>query len=146
MPPQPRQGPIASWAAQMVGTVVVAIMVLAFVKTMGAPFPRPADELQRYVMSAILGAAVPAIFYLRPFKARLNADEAAMRASGGAPDPRARAALMRSLAIGGALCDLPMAVGALHLFFGGDSRWFVGAALVTIAVRLSYRPFLKLAR
>ena len=141
--PQPRQGPIAAWLAQMVGTVVVAIAIYAFVKAMGAPFQGEHELLRRYIMSAILGATVPALFYLRTFRRRLNADEAAASARGNAPDPQARAALMKSLAIGSALCELPMAVGALHLFFGGESRWFVGAALITLAVRLSYRPFTR---
>lgn len=141
--PQPRQAPIAAWLSQMVGTVVVAIAVYAFVKAMGAPFNPEHYTLQRYIMSAILGASVPALFYLRVYRRRLDADEAALRARGDVPDPEARAALLRSLAIGSALCELPMAVGALHLFFGGEGRWFIGATLITLAVRLSYRPFTR---
>ena len=34
-----------------------------------------------------------------------------------------------------------MALGVVQLFFGGEQRWFLGATLVTIALRLSYRPF-----
>jgi hypothetical protein len=37
-----------------------------------------------------------------------------------------------------------MALGVIHLFFGGDTRWFIYATLITIVVRLSYRPFTKL--
>ena len=29
-------------------------------------------------------------------------------------------------------------------FLGGETRWFIYATLITIAVRLSYRPFAKL--
>ena len=34
-----------------------------------------------------------------------------------------------------------MAIGVLQLCFGGETRWFLGATLITIALRLSYRPF-----
>ena len=30
-----------------------------------------------------------------------------------------------------------------NFFFGGETRWFLGATLITIALRLSYRPFNK---
>jgi hypothetical protein len=36
-----------------------------------------------------------------------------------------------------------MAMGVLHLLFGGETRWFLGATLLTIVLRLSYRPFKK---
>ena len=32
---------------------------------------------------------------------------------------------------------------ALVALGGGETRWFLGATLVTIALRLSYRPFNK---
>jgi hypothetical protein len=51
--------------------------------------------------------------------------------------------LKKGLSIGGALCELPMAMGVVQLFFGGETRWFLGATLITIALRLSYRPFNK---
>jgi hypothetical protein len=143
--PHPRQGPVASWVAQMVGTLVLAAVVLAFVKAIGAPLSTGNYDWQRFMMGGILVAALPAVIYLRVFKPRLNADEAAVKRSGVA-DPEVRKALMKSLAIGGALCELPMALGALHLFFGGETRWFVYATLITIAVRLSYRPFNRLPR
>ena len=141
--PHPRQALVASWVAQMVGTLVLAAVVLAFVKSVGAPLSSAPHDWQRYVFAAILAAAAPALWYLRTFKARLNADEAAVRERNGTPDPAARQALMKSLSFGGALCELPMAVGVLHLFFGGETRWFLGATLVTIAIRLSYRPFTR---
>jgi hypothetical protein len=141
--PQPRQALVASWVAQMIGTVVIAAVVLAFVKSIGAPLSSGAYEYQRYMMGAILVAAIPALGYLRVFKPLLLADEAALKAR-GVPDPAARKALLRSLAIGGALCELPMALGVIHLFLGGETRWFLYATLITIVVRLSYRPFTKL--
>jgi hypothetical protein len=141
--PQPRQALVASWVAQMVGTVVIAAVVLAFVKGIGAPLSSGAYDFQRLMMGAILVAAIPALAYLRVFKPLLLADEAALKAR-GVPDPVARKALLRSLSIGGALCELPMALGVIHLFFGGDTRWFIYATLITIVVRLSYRPFTKL--
>ena len=144
--PHPRQGIVAAWLSQMVGTIVLAIVILAFVKAVGAPFAGSGRDLHRYVFTAILGATAPALYYLRPYKARLLADEAAMGERGGTPEPATRKALLRSLAIGGALCELPMAVGALDLFLGGESRWFVGAAVITLAMRLSYRPFIRPVR
>jgi len=141
--PQPRQALVASWVAQMVGTIVLAIVVLTFVKGIGAPLSTAAYDFQRYMMGAILVAALPALAYLRVFKPLLVADEAALK-SRGAPEPAVRKALLRSLAIGGALCELPMALGVVHLFFGGDTRWFIYATLITIVVRLSYRPFTRL--
>ena len=141
--PQPRQALVASWVAQMIGTIVIAVVVLAFVKSIGAPLSSGAYDFQRFMMGAILVAAIPALAYLRVFKPLLLADEAAIAAR-GAPDAAARKALLRSLAIGGALCELPMALGVIHLFLGGETRWFVYATLITIAVRLSYRPFTRL--
>jgi hypothetical protein len=141
----PRQAPVAAWVAQMIGTLVLAAVVLAFVKAVGAPLATGAYDFQRYAMLAILGAAVPALVYLRHYKRIVLADERALR-EGGHPDPAARTLLLRSLALGGALCELPMALGVLHLMFGGDTRWFLCATLVTIAVRLSYRPFTRTPR
>jgi hypothetical protein len=143
--PDPRQRLVATWLAQVVGTLVVAAVIAAYVKAQGAPFAGGgrAAAFERYVFTAILGAAVPALYYLRPYKARLMADAAATQARGGTPDPVPRQALMKSLSIGGALCELPMAVGALDLFFGGALRWFVGATIITLAIRLSYRPFTR---
>jgi len=141
--PHPRQALVASWVAQMIGTLVLAAAVLAFVKGAGVKLSDPNPEVQRYMMIAILVAAGPALAYLRGYKRRLIADEKAVRERGGVPEPAARAALMKSLAIGGALCELPMAVGVLQMLFGGETRWFLGATLVTIAVRLSYRPFTR---
>jgi len=141
--PHPRQGLLAAWLSQMVGTVVLAAIVLAFVRASGAPFRGAAEELHRHVFMAIMGAAVPALYYLRAYKSRLDADAAALRAGNAVPDPVRRKALLRSLALGGALCELPMAVGALDLFTGGEPRWFIGATLITLAIRLSYRPFVR---
>ena len=138
---QARQALIATWVAQMIGTIVLAAVVLAYVRSAGAPFATTGEsEWRKYAMLGILVAIAPALLYLRTFKARLNADEAAAEAR-GAPDPALRAILRKSLAIGGGLCELPMAMGVVQLFFGGETRWFLGATLVTIALRLSYRPF-----
>lgn len=142
--PQPRQALWTVWVAQIVGTIVVALIVAAFVRAQGAPFAGAGGHgFDRYALTAILGAAVPALWFLRRYKARLEADAAALRAPGGTPDPSRRRELLRGLSIGGALCELPMAVGALNLFCGGDSRWFVGATFITLAIRLSYRPFVR---
>ena len=135
-----RQPLVMSWLAQMVGTIVLAAAVMIFVKTIGARFASESEDWKRYAMMGILAGAVPALAYLRTFKRRLDADEAAFRRL-GSPDPGARAILAKSLVIGGALAELPMAMGVVQLFFGGDTRWFLGATMVTIALRLSYRPF-----
>jgi hypothetical protein len=70
----------------------------------------------------------------------LNNDVRALRER-GAPDPLARQELMRKLQVGGVLCELPLALGAIYLMAGGEKRWFVTAACVSLALRLSYRPF-----
>ena len=142
--PHPRQALVASWLAQVVGTIVIAAVVYAFVHAAGAPFSA-ADAMKPYVFTAILGAAAPALYYLRLYKSRLDADAVAISRRGGSPDPQLRRSLLRSLAIGGALCELPMAAGALDLFLGGEPRWFIGATLITLAIRLSYRPFTRAA-
>jgi hypothetical protein len=141
--PHPRQGLIAAWVAQMVGTIAVAVVVAAYVKARGAPFASEGFGLQRYVFTAILAATVPALYFLRAFKAKLDADALAIRERGGVPDAARRKAVLKSLAVGSALCELPMAVGALDLFFGGEMRWFVAATFITLALRLSYRPFVR---
>ena len=138
-----RQALVNTWLAQMIGTIVLCGAVLVLVKTMGAPFSVQATEWKRWSMMAVLLGAVPPLAYLRTFKARLNADDRLERQR-GAPDAAARMALRKSLTLGGALCEVPMAMGVVQLFFGGDTRWFLGATLVTIAMRLSYRPFLRL--
>ena len=145
--PHPRQAPIASWVGQMVGTLVLAGVVYAFIKATGAGLtdPRAHAELQRHALWIILLAALPALYYLRTFKRSLIVDEDAVAAR-GAPEPAARKALMRSLAIGGALCELPMAFGVLNLFLGGKLSAFVGATVITIVIRLSYRPFTRSPR
>ena len=139
---QPRQALVASWLAQMVGTIVLAVVVLTFVKSTQMSISDAAKDWNRYNLGFILLASGPALFYLRTFRTRLSADEAAVRGR-GSPDPAARPALLKSLSIGGALCELPMAFGVLQLLLGGETRWFLGATLVTIAIRLSYRPFTR---
>jgi hypothetical protein len=140
--PQSRQGLVASWVAQMIGTLALTGAVLAFVRSMGAPFPAAETDWKRYAMLGVIAGVAPALLYLRTFKRALDAYEASARTRLDG-DPAARQALARALAIGGALCEIPMAMGALQLFFGGETRWFLGAALVTIALRLSYRPFTR---
>ena len=139
-PRDPRQALVATWAGQLVGTVVIAMGVYYFIEYAGSPFGAGHEEWARWASHAILLGALPATVYVRKFKARLDADEAAVRAR-GTPDPVIRAAVTRSLVVGGALCELPMAMGVLHLLLGGQTRWFIGSVLITLALRLSYRPF-----
>ena len=137
-----RQAPVASWVAQMAGTLVLALAVYAFLGGVGTPFPSIDPDWKRYAVAGILLGIIPPMLYLRIFKEALTADEAAVRAR-GTPDPVIRPIFMRALAIGGALCEIPMAMGVLHLIFGGETRWFVGATVITIALRVSYRPFTR---
>jgi hypothetical protein len=138
----PRQVPVASWVAQMIGTIVLALAVYAFLGGVGTPFPSIDPDWKRYAVGGILLGIVPPMLYLRIFKEALVADEAAVRAH-GVPDPVIRPIFLRALAIGGALCEIPMAMGVLHLLFGGETRWFVGATAITILMRISYRPFTR---
>ena len=140
VPRHPRQGVIATWAGQIVGTIVIAVAVYYYFRYMGSPFGTGHEEWAKWASHAILLFALPAAMYLRRYKPWVDADEDAVRAHGVA-DPAIRAGLLRSLAVGGALCELPLAMGVLHLLLGGETRWFVGAAMVTLALRLSYRPF-----
>jgi hypothetical protein len=141
----PRQPLVAAWIAQMASTVVLARVIYGFVHAMGAPFST-ADAMKPYAFTAILGAAIPALYYLRHYKARLDADAVVEARNAGRPDPQLRRAVMRALAIGGALCELPMAIGALDLCLGGEPRWFIGATFITLAIRLSYRPVTRAGR
>jgi hypothetical protein len=138
-----RQALVNTWLAQMVGTIVLCGAVLVLVKAMGTPFSVQENDWKRWAMAAVLLGAVPPLAYLRTFKSRLNLDDRLERRH-GAPDAAARLALRKSLVLGGALCEVPMAMGVVQLFFGGDTRWFLGATMVTIAMRLSYRPFIRL--
>ncbi|HET7730192.1 MAG TPA: hypothetical protein VFK48_09180 [Usitatibacter sp.] len=137
-----RQALVQAWVAQMIGTIVLCGAVLVFVKAMGTPFSTGENEWKRYAMLGVMLGGIPALAYMRTYKAALNLDDRLERER-GVPDPAARIALRRGLTIGGALCEIPMAMGVVQLFFGGDTRWFLGATLVTIALRLSYRPFIR---
>jgi hypothetical protein len=97
-------------------------------------------EWKRYVFVAVLGAAAPALIYLRHYKQLLDYD-AALERQRGTADPSARGLLTKALTVGGVLCDIPMAVGAIQMLLGGELRWFLGATMVTLALRLSFRPF-----
>jgi hypothetical protein len=133
--------PVLVWGAQLAGTVGIAVALYLFFGQ-GAPVFKAIDpEWTKFGLYGILAAGIPAIWYVRRFKRALNADMAAVARQGGVPDPRLRQELMRKMSVGGALCELPLALGALYLMAGGESRWFVGAAAVSIALRLSYRPF-----
>jgi hypothetical protein len=129
------------WGAQLAGTVAIAVAIYLFLGKGGAVFAGVDPEWTRYGLYGILAAGAPAIWYVRRFKRALDADMAAVKRQGGVPDPRLRGELLRKLTFGGVLCELPLALGALYLMAGGESRWFVGAAAVSIALRLSYRPF-----
>jgi hypothetical protein len=121
--------------------VAIAVAIYLFFGQ-GTPFFANADpEWMRYGLYGILAAAGPAVWYVRRFKRSLDADIAATKARAGVPDPALRAELLRKLSIGGALCELPLALGALYLMAGGERRWFIAAACVSLALRLSYRPF-----
>ena len=141
--PATRRTLVTAWAVQIVQTLVLAAVVLFFVNRIGGAAGTGAKEWERYALYGLLAAAIPAMLYVRWFKRILDQDEAAMQARGGEPEPRIRTTLRRALTLGGALCDLPMALGVLFLMFGGDKRYFIGGTLITLAMRLSYRPFVR---
>jgi hypothetical protein len=143
-PAHQRQTLVAAWVAQLIGTIVLAAAVMAFVRGVMGPLTSGDTQWKRYAFSGIFVAAVPALIYLRTFKQRLDDDEILLQKNGGRPDAAARALLTKALSIGGAFCELPQAMGVVYLFMGGETRWFLGATLVTIALRLSYRPFHRL--
>lgn len=129
------------WGAQVFGTVGIAVAIYLFFGSGEAIIKGVSPDWLRHGLIGILAASAPALWYLRSFKATLDADIAAANARSGLPDPRRRQELLRKLSVGGALCELPLALGVLYLLAGGEQRWFVGAACVTLALRLSYRPF-----
>ena len=133
------------WGAQVAGTIAIALAIYFFLGN-SAPLILVDPEWTRQGFVGILAMSVPALWYLRKFKRALDADIAATRARGGAPDPPLRNELLRKLSIGGALCELPLALGVIYLLAGGEKRWFIGAACITLALRLSYRPFTAKAR
>jgi hypothetical protein len=140
----PNQALVNAWLVQMIGTVVLAGAVLMFFKSgvmPKAPGTEGGINWPLYALYAATAAIIPAMLYLRNFSHVLHVDRAAMQANGGVPDPTIRPVLMRALRVGGALSELPQAFGVLHLILGGETRWFLGATVVTIALRLSYRPF-----
>ena len=129
------------WASQVVGTLAIAFAIYLFFGQ-GKPFIEGVDpDWTRFGLIGILAAGAPALAYLRRFAATLDADLKAMQARNGVPDPQARQDLLRKLQLGGVLCELPLALGAIYLMVGGEKRWFVTAACVSLALRLSYRPF-----
>ena len=133
--------PVLVWGTQLAGTAAVAIAIYLFFGHGSPVFANVDPEWMRYGVYAILAAAGPALWYVRRFKRTLDADIAAANSRGGVADPQLRSALLRKLQIGGALCELPLALGALHLMAGGERRSFIAGACVSLALRLSYRPF-----
>lgn len=143
--PEPfsRRPIVLAWTVQMVQTVVLAGVILLFVNELAGRAGTIGKEWERYAVWGLVLAALPATLYVRWFKRLLNADDAAMAQRNGIPEPGIRNTLRRALTLGGALCDLPMALGLLILILGGDRRYFIGGTFITLAVRLSYRPFTR---
>ena len=128
------------WGAQLAGTLGVAVAIYFFFGS-APPMLHLDPELMRYAFMAMRGAAVPALYFLRGYRALVSADGAAARSRGGTPEPAVRIALLRKMSVGGALCELPLVVGVIALLAGGGTRLFITAACVTLALRLSFRPF-----
>ena len=123
--------------------MAIALAIYLFFKFQGIePVAAPESFWARYGAYALLAAGVPALSYVRTFKRSLNA-YAASATSAGTHDAERHLDLLRRLSIGGALCELPMALGVLQLLTGGEMRLFVGGAIITLAMRLSYRPFTR---
>jgi hypothetical protein len=133
--------PVLVWGAQLAGTVAIAIVIYLFLGGRAAVIQGVDPAWTRFGLLGILLASGPALWYVRRYKRTLDADIAAARARGGAPDPQQRRELLRKLSVGGALCELPLALGVIYLLAGGELRYFVAAACVSVALRLSYRPF-----
>jgi hypothetical protein len=143
--PHPAQPLILRWLSQVVGTIAIAGIVYAFFPH-AAP-PVAADPaLRDYIMFAGFVAIAPSMLYLRTYKRHLMADARATHEGGGTPDPVKRKEIMKALAIGGALAELPLAAGLGYLFFGGEMKWFMTAAVITLTLRLTYRPFTFIPR
>ncbi len=132
--------PATIWGAQLAGTIGIALAIYFFFGASNPIFHLD-PEWMRYGFMAMLGAAVPALWYLRGFRQVLDADASAAKAHGGEPQPDVRIALLRKMSVGGALCELPLVVGVLFLLAGSGTRLFITAAFVTLALRLSFRPF-----
>ena len=141
--PLTRQGLVQKWLVQIVTALVLCGVILVFVRNGNFQIGSYPDDWKRYGIYVLLLACVPAVIYLRRYKAILDQDLRLERERGGSPEPATRHLLARALGLGGALCDLPMALGALQLMMGGETRWFVGGTMLAIALRLSYRPFIK---
>ena len=140
--PASRQGLVASWVAQMIGTIVLCGAAIAFMRTIGKPLVDGDTVWKDYAAMGIIAGLAPALLYLRWYKRILDQDVRLER-SRSTPDPEARRVLQKALLLGGALCELPMAMGVVYLLLGGEMRWFLGSTFLTIALRLSYRPFTK---
>jgi hypothetical protein len=140
----PNQALVTAWVVQLIGTMVLAGIVLVFFKSSGTVLKDVDPKWALYALYAATAAIIPPILYLRNYKKVLDLDRLGVAARGGTPDPEVRTFLMRALRVGGALCELPQAFGVVHILLGGETRWFLGATLVTIALRLSYRPFERL--
>jgi tellurite resistance protein TehA-like permease len=138
--PHPAQPLVLRWLSQVVGTVAIAAIVyFLFPQVAGM---QPADPaLRDYIMFAGFVLIAPSMLYLRTYKRHLMADARATHERGGSPDPEKRKAIMAAQAIGGALSELPLAAGLGYLFFGGEMKWFMTAAVITLTLRLTYRPF-----
>ena len=138
---QPPSNPLVlTWLAQLVGTSVIALVLWYYVGKNGAPLGHLDPVWAHYAIIAGLLSIIPSLVYLPSFKAALDRYLVAQHRS-QAPDPALRTAVASKLAIGGALTELPMAFGALHLLMGGETRWFILAVLVSLALRGSFRPF-----
>ena len=124
--------------------MAIAFAIYLFFKFQGIePVAAPESFWARYGVYALMAACAPALYYLRTFKRALNAWVASMRRPGTQDNNAVRTELLRRLSIGGALCELPMAVGVLQLVSGGEMRLFIGGAFFAVAMRLSYRPFVR---
>ena len=136
-PPITRQALVHAWVAQMIGTVVLCGAVMVLVKTVGAPFSAPNNEWKQWAIFGVLLSGIPALAYMRTFKARLNLDDRLARER-GAPDPTARA---RCCGRSRGRCPLRAADGDGGLGSSSSRRdsWSVRNH-GTIALRLSYRP------
>ncbi|QJR14962.1 hypothetical protein [Usitatibacter palustris] len=145
--PSPQQLPnplVLTWVVQLIGTMVIAVVVYFYVQKAGAPWTGLDAEWARYALIGGLLSIIPALLYLTTYRRVLDpylADQKSEK-----PNPALRTAVASKLAIGGALAELPMAFGSAHLLMGGEMRWFLSGVLVSLALRTSFRPFIRKAR
>src|SRR5436190_23445205 len=96
-PANPQQPLINAWLGQVVGTMVLAGVVMVFFRTGIEGWKGIDPKWHLYALYAGVAAIIPALLYLPNLKQVLDVDRAAQRANGGPADPAIRKVLVRAL-------------------------------------------------